>query len=165
MTFKRLSVMLVVAMLCGVGAQLQKVHAGPPDNSFRKADGRIYCEANPGHPGCHASGQLTITLDPGYTIDRSYHQNAMPCCGGDENSNGNLTSIPAGVYMEFAGGKDGEWGIFNVKLVADSSNVDENGVVRAWTIVADSYCGPSGALGKGGCNANAYGWIKVKRIN
>jgi hypothetical protein len=66
--------------------------------------------------------------------------------------------------MEFAGGRDGEWGIFNVRLVADSSNVDENGVVKAWTILADSYCGPSGGVGKGGCNANAYAWIKVKRI-
>lgn len=165
MIIKRLSAVVVAAALCGVVMQVKRAYAGPPDNTFRKAEGRIYCEANPGHPGCHASGQLTITLDPGYTIDRSYHQSPIPCCGGDENSNGSLTATPAGVYMEFAGGKDGEWGIFNVKLVADSSNVDENGVVRAWTIIADSYCGPSGAFGKGGCNANAYGWIKVKRIN
>jgi hypothetical protein len=57
------------------------------------------------------------------------------------------------------------WGIFNVRLVADSTNVDENGVVRAWTIQADTYCGPSAAVGKGGCNANAYGWIKQKKLN
>jgi hypothetical protein len=139
--------------------------ADAPDNTFKKAQGRMYCEANPGHPACHATGTLTITLDPGYTIDRSYHQSAIPCCGGDENGNGSSTAIPAGVYMEFAGGRDGEWGIFNVRLVADSTNVDENGVVRAWTIQADTYCGPSAAVGKGGCNANAYGWIKQKKLN
>lgn len=85
--------------------------------------------------------------------------------GGEENANRQLTPVPAGVYMEFIGGHDGEWGIFNVRLVADSTNVDDNGVVRAWTIMADSYCGPSAVPGKGRCNANAYGWIKVKRIH
>ena len=59
MTFKRLTLMLVAAVFLGVGVYVQKAQAGPPDNSFRKADGRIYCEANPGHPACHASGQLT----------------------------------------------------------------------------------------------------------
>jgi hypothetical protein len=67
--------------------------------------------------------------------------------------------------MEFNGGHDGEWGLFNVRLVADSNNVDENGVVRAWTILADVYCGPSDGVGKGGCNANGYAWIKQRRVN
>ena len=67
--------------------------------------------------------------------------------------------------MEFQGGSDGEWGVFGIRLVADSSNVSEDGVVKAWTITADDvYCGPSGGAGKGGCNANGYGWVKVKRI-
>ena len=66
--------------------------------------------------------------------------------------------------MEFAGGSQGNWGIYKVKLVADSSNVNDNGVVTAWTITGEAYCGPSAAFGKGGCNANGYGWIKQKRI-
>lgn len=136
--------------------------AEAPDNSFKKAQGRMYCEAPHGGQGCHGHAILTISLDQGYTIDRSFHQGSLPCCGGDENGNGASTAIPAGAYMEFAGGRDGEWGIFNVKLVADSNNVDENGVVRAWTIEADVYCGPSAAFGKGGCNVNGYGWIKQK---
>jgi hypothetical protein len=157
---------ILLSLMFGFGSgPLPPARADAPDNSFKKAQGRMYCEANPGHPACHAVGTLTITLDPGYTIDRSYHQSALRCCGGEENGNGNSTEIPAGVYMEFNGGHDGEWGIFNIKLVADSSNVDENGVVRAWTITGDVYCGPSGAVGKGGCNANAYGWIKQKRVN
>jgi hypothetical protein len=137
--------------------------ADAPDNTFKKAQGRMYCEAPHGGQGCHAHGTLTISLDPGHTVDRSFNQGSIPCCGGDENANHANTQIPAGVYMEFVGGKDGEWGIFNVKLVADSSNVDENGVVRAWTIEADTYCGPSAAAFKGGCNVNGYGWIKQKK--
>ena len=49
--------------------------------------------------------------------------------------------------MEFVGGRDGEWCVFNIRLVADSANAE-----RA-------------AVGKGGCNVNAYGWIKQKKIN
>jgi hypothetical protein len=150
---------------CLMGSPIVPRTPDAPDNTFKKAQGRMYCEANPRQPACHSTGTLTITLDPGYTIDRSYHQGAIPCCGGEENHNGKSTEIPAGVYMEFAGGHDGEWGVFKVKLVADSNNIDENGVVKAWTITGDVYCGPSGAPGKGGCNANAYGWIKQKRIN
>jgi hypothetical protein len=137
--------------------------AEAPDNSFKKAEGRMYCEAPHGGQGCHGHATLTISLDPGYTIDRSFHQSSLHCCGGTENGNGASTQIPAGVYMEFVGGSDGEWGIFNVKLVADSNNVDDDGVVRAWTIEADTYCGPSAAFGKGGCNVNGYGWVKQKR--
>jgi hypothetical protein len=43
------------------------------------------------------------------------------------HGNGANTEIPAGVYVEFNGGSEGEWGIFNIKLIADSSNVDDNG--------------------------------------
>ena len=136
--------------------------ADAPDHSFKKADGRMYCEANPGQPACHGHRTLTITLDAGKTIDRSYHQASKSCCGGEENGNGANTEIPAGVYVEFNGGSQGEWGIFNIKLIADSSNVDDSGVVRAWTIEADTYCGPSGAVGKGGCNVNGYAWVKQK---
>jgi len=57
--------------------------------------------------------------------------------------------------MQFVGGRDGEWGVFNVRLVADSNDVSEDGVIRAWTITGDVYCGPSVAVGKGGCNVNA----------
>jgi len=67
-----------------------------------------------------------------------------------------------GVYMRFVGGNEGEWGIFNVKLVADSANVDENGLGRGWTIEADTYCGPTARIGGGGCNVNGYAWIKQK---
>lgn len=156
----------LLSLALGFGSlPILPANADAPDNTFKKAQGRLYCEANPGRPACHATGTLTITLDPGYTIDRSFHQTSLPCCGGDENGNGNTTAVPAGVYMEFNGGRDGEWGVFNVRLVADSTNVDENGVVRAWTIMGDVYCGPSGGVGKGGCNANAYGWIKQKRLN
>lgn len=135
-----------------------------PGNGFKQASGRMYCEAGHGGSACHASGRLTITLDPGFTIDRSYHQGSIPCCGGNENGNGNNTEIPGGVYMRFAGGSDGEWGVFNIRLVADSDNVDENGVVRGWTITGDVYCGPSAAVGTGGCNVNAYAWIKQRPI-
>ena len=136
--------------------------ADAPDNTFKKADGRMYCEANPGQPACHGRRTLTITLDPGKTIDRSYHQGSKPCCGGDENSNGANTEIPAGVYVEYNGGSQGEWGVFNIKLIADSSNVGDDGFVRAWTIEADTYCGPTGRLGGGGCNVNGYAWVKQK---
>ena len=155
-TIKVLVVFLVVLFVC------LRATSEAPDSTFKKATGRMYCEANPGHPACRGHNTLTITLDPGKTIDRSYNQGSVPCCGGEENGNGASTVIPAGVYVEFAGGHDGEWGIFNVKLVADSSNVDDNGVVRAWTIEADTYCGPSGAVGKGGCNVNGYAWVKQK---
>jgi hypothetical protein len=160
---KRKLLRILIAVCTVLSPNLQS-RADAPDNTFKKAQGRMYCEANPRQPACHATGTLTIALDPGFTIDRSYNQSAIPCCGGDENGNRNNTPIPAGLYMEFVGGRDGEWGVFNVKLVADTSNVDENGVVKAWTITADVYCGPSGALGKGGCNVNAYGWMKQKRI-
>lgn len=123
----------------------------------------MYCEAPHGGSGCHGSGRLTITLDPGCTIDRSYHQGSISCCGGNENTNGAQTEIPAGVRVQFVGGDDGEWGIFNIRLVADSDNVDENGVVRGWTITGDVYCGPSAAAFTGGCNVNGYAWIKQKR--
>src|SRR5712692_7974318 len=38
---------------------------GAPDNTFKQASGRIYYEAPHGGSACHASGRLTITLDPG----------------------------------------------------------------------------------------------------
>lgn len=136
--------------------------ADAPDNTFKKADGSMYCSANPGQQACHGHRTLTITLDPGKTIDRSYHQGSKPCCGGNENGNGANTEVPAGVYVEYNGGSEGEWGIFNIKLTADSSNVDENGVVRAWTIEADTYCGPTARVGGGGCNVNGFAWIKEK---
>jgi hypothetical protein len=139
----------------------------PPDNSFRKAEGDMYCEAPHGGQGCHNhNARLTISLEPGYTIDRSYQQAALRCCGGDEyRGDGRATEIPAGVYMEFSGGNDGEWGVFGLRLVADADKVDEEGRVTAWTVTADDvYCGPSAAIGKGGCNVHATAWIKVKRI-
>jgi len=59
-------------------------------------------------------------------------------------------------------GGDGECGVFDLKLVADSNDIDDNGNVRAWTVTAkEVYCGPSAAIGKGGCNFNTYGWIKT----
>jgi hypothetical protein len=61
---------------------------------------------------------------------------------------------------------DGECGVFDLKLVADSADIDENGNVRAWTVTArDVYCGPSARVGAGGCNMNVYGWVKQKRIS
>jgi hypothetical protein len=141
-------------------------HAQAPDNTFRKASGQMYCEAPHGGQGCHSRGRLTISIEPGYVIDRSYHQGSIPCCSGAENGNGASTEIPGGVYMQFNGGQYGEWGVFGIKLSADSNDVDDNGNVRAWTITADDvYCGPSAAVGTGGCNVNAYAWVKVKRVN
>src|SRR5438045_2323332 len=84
------------------------LRADAPNNTFKKAEGRMYCEAPHGGSGCHASGRLTVTLDSGMVLDRSYHQGSVPCCGGDENGNGNNTELPPGVYMEFVGG--GEMG-------------------------------------------------------
>jgi len=46
-----------------------KAQTPPPDNTFKQAQGRMYCEA----------------LHRGYTIDRSFHQSAIPCCGGEEH--------------------------------------------------------------------------------
>jgi hypothetical protein len=153
-------VVLLAASIC-VSATL--THADAPDNTFKKAQGDMYCSANPGQPACHGHRTLTITLDSGYTIDRSFHQSSMHCCGGRENHNGDPTAIPAGVYVELTGGSEGEWGVFNIKLVADSSNVGDDGVVKAWTIEADSYCGPTGKVGGGGCNVHGVGWIKQMR--
>ncbi len=153
-----------VLMACLISPGSPSLKADAPNNTFKKADGRMYCEAPHAASGCHASGRLTVTLDPGMALDRSYHQGSIPCCGGDENGNGSNTELPPGVYMEFAGGRDGEWGVFNVRLVADESSVDDNGFVRAWTITADVYCGPSAAFGKGGCNVNGYGWVKQRPL-
>jgi hypothetical protein len=75
-------------------------------------------------------------------LDRSYHQGSIPCCNGDANQDHATTAIPAGIYMEFTGGNDGEWGIFDIKVVADADNVDEKGMVRAWTITGVAYCRP-----------------------
>jgi V8-like Glu-specific endopeptidase len=140
------------------------VKSEPQDPTLRRAQGKIYCEANPGGHACHEAGELTITLEPGYAIDDSFEQKSLPCCGGDENKNHDTTKIPAGIYMEFTGRADGEWGVFKVRLVADTSSADEKGAVRTWKILADSYCGPSGAFGKGMCNVHADAWVKVKKI-
>jgi hypothetical protein len=161
MTCRTMLSISVISALCF----LSPARSDAPDNTFKKASGRMYCEAPAHGQACHDHGTLTISLDPGYTIDHSYHQGLIPCCGGEENGNRNGTEIPGGVYMEFAGGNDGEWGVFNIKLVADSGNVDDKGLVRAWTITGDVYCGPSAGIGKGGCSVNAYGWVKQKRAN
>jgi len=157
-----ISSLLALALL---GSPTASTRPDAPDSTFKKASGRMYCEANHGASACKSIGRLTVSLDPGYTIDRSYHQGTIPCCGGDENRNGNITEIPPGVYMEFVGGRDGEWGVFGIRLVADSTSVNDDGQVTAWTITSDQvYCGPSAAVGKGGCNVNAYAWIKQKRV-
>jgi len=134
--------------------------------AFKQATGRMYCGADWGKSGCHGAGAIKLPTDVGYTIDKSYHQGNIPCCGGNENNNGATVEVPAGVYIETVCGGDGECGVFDLKLVADSSDIDENGNVRAWTVTArDVYCGPSARVGAGGCNMNVYAWVKQKRIS
>jgi hypothetical protein len=48
MGLKTLGVLISVAFL---GVLSTKADA--PDNTLKKADGRMYCEANPGQPACH----------------------------------------------------------------------------------------------------------------
>lgn len=163
MTLRRIAVVIAASLLASWATSA--LAQNPPDNTFKKLGGRLYCEAPARANGCHADGSLTLTLDKGEVIDRSYTQGPLPCCGGDENRNGMLVPIPAGVYMRFSGGSDGEWAVYNVRLVADASNVDDEGRVRAWTVIAHVYCGPSAAVGKGGCNGNGEAWIKVKKVN
>jgi hypothetical protein len=138
------------------------VFAEPPSAAFKTVDGRMYGEA--AHCGNAHRGiqRLRIPLDAGKTIDRSYAQASVACCGGEENRNNDATAIPAGVYMELSGGNQGEWGVFNVRLYVDTNDVDATGKITAWTVQADTYCGPSCAVGKGGCNVNARAWIKQK---
>lgn len=160
---RRLAIAAIASLVsfCATNAVAQN----PPDNTFKKLGGRLYCEAPARGTGCHADGSLVLTLDKGEVIDRAYTQGPLRCCGGDENKNGMLVPIPAGVYMHFGGGSDGEWAVYNVRLVADANNVDEQGRVRAWTVIAHVYCGPSAAVGKGGCNGNAEAWVKTKKVN
>ena len=87
-------------------------------------------------------------------IDKSQGGGSISCCGGDENGNHNSTSIPSGVKVAVSGGGQGEWGILNVNLAANADDIDDNGKVKAWTVQAELYCGPSCAVGKGGCNVN-----------
>ncbi|HEY2497623.1 MAG TPA: hypothetical protein VGK24_11175 [Candidatus Angelobacter sp.] len=163
MALRRLTLIAVASLfvICALPALAQN----PPDNSFKKLGGRLYCEAPARGSGCNADGSLVLALEKGEMIDRSYSQGPLPCCGGDENKNGMLVPIPNGVYMHFSGGRDGEWAVYNVRLMADATNVDDQGRVKAWTLLAHVYCGPSAAVGKGGCNGNAEAWIKVKKVN
>jgi len=156
----------VFALVLGMLVIVPRLKGGPPDSTFKQATGRMYCGADWGKSGCHGAGAIKLPTDVGYTIDKSYHQGNIPCCGGNENNNGATVEVPAGVYIETVCGGDGECGVFDLKLVADSSDIDENGNVRAWTVTArDVYCGPSARVGAGGCNMNVYAWVKQKRIS
>jgi hypothetical protein len=160
----RLRLVACASLVLFAGWLSQPVSADPSGPGFVKAQGRFYCEAPHGGKACNSKGKLTISLPDGYILDADYHQGSIPCCGGDESPDGAQVKIPDGVYMEFHGGGNGNWGIYNVELVADVSHVDKKtGMVNAWTITGDTYCGPSAAFGKGGCNMNGYGWIKIKK--
>ena len=91
-------------------------------------------------------------------IDSAYGIGNIGCCGGDENGNGNATSVPTGIYVEVGGRNGGEWGVFNI--VRDPIVDDDTGELKGYKLSADLYCGPSAS--HGGCNVHLYGWVKLK---
>jgi hypothetical protein len=149
---------LLVAGLAMVFALNGTAAAGPPDATFVKFDGQMYGEANQGRPAFHKQMSLTVAVPRGKIIDASYRMGNTACCGGDENRNGDQTSVPTGVYVEITGARSGEYGVFN--LVRDSATDDATGELTGYKITADLYCGPSAT--KGGCNVKVLAWAKLK---
>src|SRR5207302_10281301 len=78
----------VFALVLGMLVIVPRLKGGPPDSTFKQATGRMYCGADWGKSGCHGAGAIKLPTDVGYTIDKSYHQGNIPCCGGNENNAG-----------------------------------------------------------------------------
>jgi hypothetical protein len=157
----RRTVLLLVTL--GLVAGGVPAAANPPKGLFQPFAGSLHGEANFCKPAFHDRRSLTVGLPPGVVIDRGYQQPVKPCCGGRENSNRSVVSIPPGLYVEFSGGNEGEWLVGNVKLLADSSQIDDSGKIRGWTVEADLYCGPSCRAGGGGCNVNMGAWLATRK--
>jgi len=137
---------------------------GPPAGNFKKV-GQIYMERHAGSQAATEYQQFRFSLDPGYTLDLSYHQPAAVFAGGDKDkADSKLTSanIPAGVYLEPGGGW--YWSIQPpLQLLANTDDLTEDGKIRSYTFGASLYCGPEPSGGPG-CNSHVDVWVKQKRL-
>jgi hypothetical protein len=146
--------LFVVALSCG------SLLADAPTADFKKFAGQMYGEADQGKPAHRSHQELTIAVPAGMVIDANYSEGSIACCGGDENGNGNSTSVPSGIYIEVGGGNAGEWGILSIKR---SSITDDNtGKLTGYKVEAELYCGPS--ADHGGCNVHLFAWAKLRPI-
>ena len=154
----------IFALACAFVTATAPITIDAPDRTFKKAETAFHCDADHGRSGVHGAQTVKVTLDDSFVLDKSYQQGSIQCCGGDENSNGQSTAVPPGIYIEYSHGGNGEWGLFDLSLAADVHDIGDDGRVKAWTVTAkDVYCGPSAGFGKGGVNMKAYVWVKQKK--
>src|SRR5687767_14541175 len=123
----------------------------------------MHGEANACQPAFHGHQKLSLTLPAGLTIDTTYQQSSISCCGGEENRNGSRSSIPSGLQVQFSGSDQGEWGIFNLKLVPNSGITADSRNPNEWTVEGDLYCGPSCRLGATGCRVDVSVSMATKK--
>jgi hypothetical protein len=135
---------------------------GPPAGNFKKV-GQIYMEINAGSQAATVYKQLRFSLDPGFTLDTSYHQPAAVFAGGDKEkatSPLQAANIPAGLYIEPGGGWF--WSIqAPLQLLANTDDMTDDGRIRSYTFGASLYCGPEPSGGPG-CNSHIDVWAKQK---
>lgn len=138
--------------------------AGPPAGNFKKV-GQIYMERNSGDQGATDYKQLRFTVEPGYVIDKSYHQPSAAFAGGDKDKATSPLSpanIPAGLYIEPGGGW--YWSIQGpMQLFANTDDMTDDGRVKSYTFGASLYCGPEPKPGPG-CNSHVDVWVKQKPV-
>jgi hypothetical protein len=125
--------------------------------------GKLHGEANACLPAFHGRQKLSLTLPAGLTIDTTYQQPSISCCGGEENRNGSQSSVPSGLQVQFSGSEQGEWGIFNLKLIPNPGTTPDSGSPSGWTVEADLYCGPNCRLGATGCRVDMSASLAMKK--
>jgi len=114
-------------------------------------------------PASHVAEVMYVTLDVGKVIDTSYQQSPIPCCGGPENHNSAVTSVPPGFYVLPSYKGDGEGGIFNLSpSQAETTNTSHQKVLVVHLNIMDLYaagpCGPTSTAATTYLNA----WVKQR---
>jgi len=74
-------------VITGIAAMVVAAFAGtpnPPAGNFKKV-GQLYMERNAGDQAATDYKQLRFSLDPGFSLDTTYHQPAAAFAGGDKD--------------------------------------------------------------------------------
>jgi hypothetical protein len=156
------STALASAMLLTVLAVTRVVSAGTDDHNCPAGleyIGGSGGEANQGQPAF--SKWVVIDFPQGFDVDITYQQpGSVACCGGGATSQWSGSQIPAGVYLETAGGHywsfgAGDNGVGFPKLTPKSLRPGKEPatyIVDQWQFGIQTYCGPAAPPGPG-CNA------------